>query len=331
MKRLWMLALVAVVTLPAAAFQGDWVLAERFAKRMEQAKAGDPAAMYDVGKMYQRGHGVPRSIPQAVQWLARAAAKGNASAQTSLGVLYFEGREVKPDPARALRFLQSAAARKVPQAMFYLGRAYEEGRGVKRNLNLALRWYRRAAEGGYYGAVDKVHAVQARLRQSAGRAQAASGSSSTRPIEALLGAHWERGGEPVGFLPSRMTSCEAAADGKSATCVSRPHSRPTPAAVITYVTRTTVEAPDGAGRFTLRYINEVTEVKPREIDAVVGEDLGGMRVSVKVGQRSKPHVLECRFKGETLQCVRDRAQSLVLTRTRPAAAATATAGTATAN
>ncbi len=323
MNRRWIPALIlAVAALPAAAFQGDWVLAERFAKRLEQAKAGDPAAMYDVGKMYQRGHGVPRSIPQALDWLGRAAAKGNPSAQTSLGVMYLEGRDVKPDPAKALRFLQSAAARKVPRAMFYLGRAYEEGRGVKRNLNLALRWYRRAAEGGYYGAVDKVHAMEARLRRAAHRSP---GTPPARPIDVLLGSHWERDGRPVGFLPSRMTSCEAAADGKSARCVSRPRSRPTPAAVVTYVTRTTVQAPDASGRFTLRYVNEVVEVKPREVDAVASEDLGGMRISVEVGQRSKPHTLECQVKKRGAQCVRDRTQTLTLTRRRPAAPAAATA------
>ena len=43
--------------MPAAANKDDWVLVDRFKRQLSSAKAGKLKAMYDVGKLYERGRG----------------------------------------------------------------------------------------------------------------------------------------------------------------------------------------------------------------------------------------------------------------------------------
>ena len=42
----------------------DWVLVKRFEEQLNKAKSGDSDAMYEVGRMYERGRGVSENHPQ---------------------------------------------------------------------------------------------------------------------------------------------------------------------------------------------------------------------------------------------------------------------------
>jgi len=53
----------------------------------------DPAAQYNLGRMYLNGDGSPRDARLAAQWLRLAAEKNHMGAQALLGQLYFDGAE----------------------------------------------------------------------------------------------------------------------------------------------------------------------------------------------------------------------------------------------
>ena len=301
----------------ANAFQGDWVLTERFNKQLSLAKQGDAAAQYDVGKMYQHGRGVAADVQEAETWLNRSAKQGNVSAQTSLGVMYFEGEKITPNYTRAFSLLQSAAARNVAQAQFYLGRIYEEGRGVKPNIKLALRWYNRAAKTGYFGADEKVAVLGAQLQTGARTAvnkrpvPKPKKALATPPVlERVLEGNWHRADRPAGYLPSTITQCKTSTDGSALNCKSTAQTRRTLAAEITYSTQARLHGFNGKGQFNLSYVNEVSGVQPLESQNPEGEG-GGLTVSVKTGDKSREHVLECRMESDKkLNCVRDKVQNL---------------------
>ena len=44
------------------------------------ARAGDVVCQLALGRVYLFGHGVPKSVPTALHWLARAAQEGSEEA-----------------------------------------------------------------------------------------------------------------------------------------------------------------------------------------------------------------------------------------------------------
>ncbi len=61
-------------------------------------------AQFNLGQMYARGHGTPKSDSMAVIWMRRAAAGGDAGAQFNLGDRYeracIQGTEMDPAECR---------------------------------------------------------------------------------------------------------------------------------------------------------------------------------------------------------------------------------------
>ena len=93
--------------LPLSANTGDWVLVERFEKQLSAANKGKLKAMYEVGRLYERGRGVNMNLPNAIKWYQKASDSGQHSAQARLGIMYFEGRGVKQNYQQALKLLNS--------------------------------------------------------------------------------------------------------------------------------------------------------------------------------------------------------------------------------
>jgi TPR repeat protein len=122
--------------------------AARAGSYMVQAKAGDPAAQYDVGVLYARGDGLVQDYASAFSWFHTAATQGNVAAQYNLGVLYAEGRGVPADQSEALNWYRSAADQNHPGAQFNLALAYAQGAGTDQDYAAAARWYERAARQG---------------------------------------------------------------------------------------------------------------------------------------------------------------------------------------
>lgn len=64
-----------------------------FQRTQPLARAGDAEAQYNLGLMYDLGHGVKASTSRAARWFTRAALQGDTLAAYNLAVLYKETRQ----------------------------------------------------------------------------------------------------------------------------------------------------------------------------------------------------------------------------------------------
>ena len=77
----------------------------------ESADHGTAAAQFNLGRMYEGGHGVGRNFVEAAKWYQKAADQGDAAAQFNLGALYFKGLGVPQDYVETHKWLKIAATR----------------------------------------------------------------------------------------------------------------------------------------------------------------------------------------------------------------------------
>lgn len=104
--------------------------------------------MYELGKSYALGQGVPRNPEEAVKWWQKAAEQENVAAQFNLGVCYENGVGVLQNSELAVFWYTKAAEQGHAVAQYYLGNCYAQGEGVPKDYQLALHWYIKAAEQG---------------------------------------------------------------------------------------------------------------------------------------------------------------------------------------
>jgi len=70
---------------------------------------GDPAAQFNLARMYLEGEGLPKDSMQAIKWLSAAAEKSHMPSQALLGKLLFNGHDgIAPQRARGLMLLTLA-------------------------------------------------------------------------------------------------------------------------------------------------------------------------------------------------------------------------------
>jgi TPR repeat protein len=112
------------------------------------ADLGLPAAMFSLGRAYDKGLGVDRNSEVAAQWYREAADAGHGGAMASLGTMYEFGEGVPVNIAEAVKLYREAADKDDANGMTSLGFLYAEGKGVARDLAEARRWYAKAAERG---------------------------------------------------------------------------------------------------------------------------------------------------------------------------------------
>lgn len=133
--------------------QADAALAGKdFAKAVQlyrqAAKLAAPEAMYHLAKLYDKGHGVRRSLELSASWYRAAAEQGHAPSMAALGNMYEFGDGVERSLAEALRYYKMAADRGHGNGMTSLAFLYATGKGVARDRALARHWYRAGAEKG---------------------------------------------------------------------------------------------------------------------------------------------------------------------------------------
>jgi len=104
----FVLALALSVSAQAQTF--DDGLAEAVKWYRKAAEQGDADAQFNLGVMYDEGHGVLQDDAEAVKWYRKAAEQGNAKAQFNLGVMYGNGRGVPQDYVEAHKWFNLAAA-----------------------------------------------------------------------------------------------------------------------------------------------------------------------------------------------------------------------------
>ncbi|HEY6271348.1 MAG TPA: caspase family protein [Terriglobales bacterium] len=159
------------------------------------ASAGDPEAMYYMGRVYDHGWGVPVDYSQARPWYEKGAAAGNAEAMASLGYLYGTGHGVTQDYTVARQWYEKGAAAGDRLAMNNLGVLYDSGRGVPQDSAQALQWFEKAAAAGNEVAMRNVGNCyqhgrgvvkdNAKARQWYQKAAAAGDSEASKRLQAL--------------------------------------------------------------------------------------------------------------------------------------------------
>lgn len=337
--RISLLLGLLLLHLPVSLFAtgDDWVLVKRYQSQLALAKQGNAQAMYEIGRMFERGRGVDQDDANAAVWFSNAAAKGHAGAKGRLGILYNDGRGVAKQPNKAYKLLSQAASTGIPSAQFYLAQLYEYGQGTPRNSAKAMKWYQAAAKGGYYKARERVAHLRnnqaapasagAKTATTAGH-PAARRSPTTPLVRALLRGGWMRNGEPVAYLPSNITTCKKQA-GNSINCTSGEQHRSTGYDVIYFNTKATIGNFTSSDQFSIRYTNKVTksekiarseafddeEDEAEEAEEASADETGNEYASINTGTQSKTHTLKCELENlKTITCSKGKLYVLQFSR-----------------
>ena len=131
----------------AAFDRGDYATALREFRTL--ADQGYAEAQFNVGIIYDYGHGVSPDYAQAMKWYRKAAEQGFDDAQFNLGFMYDYGQGIPAeDYAEAVKWYRKAAEQGNAKAQNSLGFMHYKGRGVPRNYEIAHMWYNLAAAQG---------------------------------------------------------------------------------------------------------------------------------------------------------------------------------------
>ena len=113
------------------------------------AEQGNAEAQFNLGLLYDRGHGVPKDKREALRWYRLAAAQGDTFAQNALGDNYWEGTGVPKDDTEAVRWWRLAAAQGFAPAQHSLGKILSGGgQGVPTDKTQAYMWLALSAAQG---------------------------------------------------------------------------------------------------------------------------------------------------------------------------------------
>ncbi len=93
------------------------------------AEQGHTSAQYNLGRMYEKGEGVPQNYKQAVNWYLKAAKQGNTKVWSPLSTFYALGLGVNQDDSKAI-FWQRKAVDKMKSAYSHLPGAAERGLAI---------------------------------------------------------------------------------------------------------------------------------------------------------------------------------------------------------
>jgi uncharacterized protein len=158
MKPLIRCAVVALMLTPVAGVAQDFnaglaaAQAGDFATALKEwqplAAQGEARAQYNLGLMYDNGHGVSQDYASAFAWYKLAAVQGEARAQYNLGVMYENGDGASQDYAEAAGWYRRAAVQGEARAQYNLGLMYYNGHGVPQDYASAHMWFNIAAANG---------------------------------------------------------------------------------------------------------------------------------------------------------------------------------------
>jgi hypothetical protein len=318
--------LVAVICLSllihpvVMANSADWGLVKRFKAQLEKAENGNVKAMYEVGRLYERGRGTTKNLGTAANWYEKASEAGYDSAKARLGKMYLEGRGVNKDVNKASKLLNTAAQNDVPTAQYQLGVMYEIGIGRNQDMEKALYWYKKAAALGHYQAERKAKQVSATSRSTSKKTKKVAAKTKANPTDTLFTiskGSWQRRKKPSGYLPSSINNCNVV-DDATIKCVSSEQERSTGSEIITYSTESSITV-SSKNRFVIEYTNNVLEVeivKNENISGVEDEETATTttKTSISTGKQDTVHKLKCTLKGKkSISCLKDGLRTLKFT------------------
>jgi TPR repeat protein len=112
------------------------------------ADKGNADAQQKIGRLYERGKGLPKDFTQAEKWYRKAAEQGDAAAQARLGFMYRIGEGLTRDPKQAAKWYAMGATKGNPLAQVGLGFMAIEGIGTPADYGAAAGWFDKAANQG---------------------------------------------------------------------------------------------------------------------------------------------------------------------------------------
>jgi len=146
--------LIAFWLIAACSKSTEQEISEEVALARKHAEKGEPLAQLQLAQRLRTGDGVPKDLPQAVEWYRKAAKRGLPDAQYNLGVALDHGQGVAKDDTEAANWYRRAAEQGLTAAQYSLGRLLLKGEGIKRDFGAAARWFRIAAQAKH---VDSIY------------------------------------------------------------------------------------------------------------------------------------------------------------------------------
>jgi len=127
------------------------------------AEQGDADAQYNLGLMYDKGHGVAQDYKEAMKWCRKAAEQGHAYAQYYLGFMYRDGHGVIQDYKEMLKWYRKAAEQGHAAAQITLGYMYRDGHGVAQDYVQAHKWFNIASANGITWGSEKRNIIAKKM------------------------------------------------------------------------------------------------------------------------------------------------------------------------
>ena len=321
--------LCVFISLPAMAFEGDYIMEERFQAYLFKAKDGEVKAQFAVGEMYQRGRGTEASDEDALYWFLLSASKGDVKAAYKAGYIYLHSSSVPQSPRKAVRWLKLAAKAGIPAAQYELGMIYGSGLGGFWDTTRALKLLAKAKLAGYKPAdrafkqvvsqfvklksnpsrsvpeksesvndshVAEVQVVKARFRPNLTK-------NISNPKQMILARRWDSNSGPSAYLPSYITDCREVA--AHIECLSNKLTKQVSTAKVVYRIRTRITDIKNDGHFRIAYANNVISATNK---------LGTKGIRIKAGWQSNEHTMECSLdEGQAISCSRGNSKQFRFT------------------
>ena len=109
MEMLQKICFVLLLTTLSSVYAGNCFEGKDIEDCRVKAEQGDSSAQYNLGVMYERGHGVSQDYNEVVKWYKKSAEQGESLAQYNLGVIYKQGKGVPQDYVMAHMFFNIAS------------------------------------------------------------------------------------------------------------------------------------------------------------------------------------------------------------------------------
>jgi hypothetical protein len=155
------------------------------------AASGDPAAQYQLAKIYLEGHGPADGVPLGIDLMTKAAHGGYPEAQAQLGLMYAMGLGVQVDNVQAYDWL-SKAVTALPD-------------GTRRTV----------AEANRDTVLKRMNASQQAAVAAAAKPVAAKPAAPAKPVQEATGKPAATTAKPAAATPApTKTVTEAAATNK---------------------------------------------------------------------------------------------------------------------
>ena len=174
-----------------------------FAMFTEAAAKGDPEAMFELGKLYEKGIGTGQDVKKALALYEKAADLGFGDAINDLGFLYYQGASgLKADKRKAVELFLKAADLRHPQAMYNVAALIDDGLVEGKTSEDAGRYLYAALRTGVKDVLDQLEtnpnqfkpatrkALQAELTKNklyAGKIDGAIGKGTQRSMRIAFG------------------------------------------------------------------------------------------------------------------------------------------------